>query len=199
MLASEFVDPPWHAPLAADRLIAAIPEQAKIAGMFYLALAEGSRRRGIPLPFPKERYLQFSFYPLADFARLLVQAAQSFFPNLSLRQGLRALGAGGPRAFAASTLGKVTLGSAPDVHAALLAIAKTYEINTPPSRCNVVDSGAQQLIVSLHDVYHFLDSHHIGVFEATLAHAGAKGSVRIASKSETQASLLIEWTPRPRP
>jgi hypothetical protein len=111
---NDFADPPWGAPLQTDRLIADISDDETIAGMFYLALMEGSKRRGVPLQFPRERYMQFSFYPLKEFARVLVQAARLFFPDRPVRQGLRILGALGPRAFATSTLGKVTLGAAAD-------------------------------------------------------------------------------------
>lgn len=190
---NDFGDPPWGAPLQTDRVIADISDDETIAGMFYLALMEGSKRRGVPLQFPRERYMQFSFYPLKEFARVLVQAARLFFPDRPVRQGLRILGALGPRAFATSTLGKVTLGAAADVHAALGAIAKTYEINIPKSRCNVVDSGAKSMILSLQNVVHFLDSHHVGVFEGTLEHIGVTGRVRIASSSVNVARLLVEW------
>jgi hypothetical protein len=57
----------------------------------------------------------------------------------------------------------------------------------------VVDSAEKRLIVSLDHVHYFLDSHHVGVFEGTLEHAGASGSVRIARRSETSALLLVEW------
>jgi hypothetical protein len=40
-----------------------------------------------------------------------------------------------------------------------------------------------------------LDSHHVGVFEGTLFHAGAKGRVRIAMRSRVAADLLLEWDP----
>jgi uncharacterized protein (TIGR02265 family) len=191
---SDFVEPSWNGPLAVERVIAAIPDEAMIAGMFYLALVDGSKRRELPLNFSESRYLPFKFYPLRDFTRTLVQATQLFYPNLPLRRGLRALGASGPRAFAASTLGKVTLGAAVDVEAALRAIAKTYEINLPPGRCTVVEAEPNRLVLSLVDIYHFLDSHHVGVFEGTLEHMGVAGSVRVKRQSDTAAFLLIDWS-----
>jgi uncharacterized protein (TIGR02265 family) len=125
---------------------------------------------------------------------LLVDAARRFYPDRPLRQALRALGANGPKAFAASTLGKVTLGAAEGVHAAVAAIAKTYEINIRPSRCLVLESAPQAMRLSLDDVPYFLDCHHIGVFEGTLEHAGVAGRVRLSSRGRTCADLLLEWT-----
>ncbi|HEX2731569.1 MAG TPA: DUF2378 family protein [Polyangiaceae bacterium] len=189
-----FFEPPWAAPLNADKLISEIPESATIAGMFYLAVQEAARRRGTQLTFTRDRYMQFGFYSLREFGTVLVQAAQLFYPARPLRQGLRLLGAAGPRAFATSTLGKVTLGSSSEVDAALGAIAKTYEINLPGSRCRVIESAPRRMRFSVENVYHFLDCHHVGVFEGTLQHAGVQGSVRIKSQGAHSAELLVEWT-----
>ena len=189
----EYVDPPWESVLSVESCISEIPDDASIAGMFYLALLEGAKRRNIELPSLKQRYVAFSFYPVRDFARALVQAARLFYPDRSLRQALRALGTGGPKAFAASTLGKVTLGSACDVHAAVSAIANTYAVNIRSSRCAVLQQTPRTMSLSLHNVHHFLDSHHVGVFEGTLEHVGVRGRVRIASRSRSSADLLLEW------
>ncbi|MGC4089085.1 MAG: DUF2378 family protein [Polyangiaceae bacterium] len=191
--ASEFVDPPWGAALAIEPAIASIPQEATISGMFYLALQEGAKRHNLPLTLPQERYLPYNFYPAREFARALVQAAQVFHPDRSLRQGLRALGAAAPKAFANSTLGKVTLGSAEGVHAVVTAMAKNYETNVRPSRCSVLESAPRRMRLLLEKMYYFVDSHHVGVFEGTLERAGVRGRVRIASRGRVAAELLLEW------
>ena len=188
-----FVMPPWKAPLDAARVLEAVPEAASIAGMFFLALAEGAERRQASLRLPRPRYLPFSFYPVREFAPLLVTAAGLFHPHSSLREGLRRIGMAGPAAFLGSTLGRVTLGVSEGVHATVSAIAKTYAINTRPSRCAVLETAERSMVLSLDDVCYFLDSHHVGVFEGTLEHAGVQGSVRIRPRSETAADFLLEW------
>jgi uncharacterized protein (TIGR02265 family) len=190
---SRFSEPPWHAPLDASRALSLISADSTIAGMFFLGLLEGAKRRGVCVPNARERYLPFGFYPVAEFAPLLVFAAGQFHPTLSLRQGLRAIGAVGPAVLAQSVLGKVTLGSAIGVHAVIEAVANTYAVNIRPSRCTVAAKTERTCIVSLENVQHFLDSHHVGVFEGTMAHAGVNGRVRIASRDDVSAELLLEW------
>ncbi|HYP88026.1 MAG TPA: DUF2378 family protein [Polyangiaceae bacterium] len=190
---SAFVEPPWSAPLDAPRAIAAIPEQAQIRGMFFLALIEGAERRQITLAVPKRRYLQFGFYPVKEFATLLVEAATRFHPDVALRQGLRRIGKVGPAALLSSTLGKVTLGASEGVQAAVTAIVKTYAINVRPSSCDVTEAGPRALIVRMDNVPHFLDCHHVGVFEGALEYAGACGEVRIYSRGQRAADLLLRW------
>jgi uncharacterized protein (TIGR02265 family) len=189
---SAFTEPPWSAPLDATRAIAAMPDEATIAGMFFLALLEGAERRQVQLAFPRARYLKFGFYPLREFARLLVEAAGQFYPDVSLRQGLRRIGKVGPAAFLSSTVGKVTLGAAEGVHAAVTAIAKTYSVNVRPSRCEVQSAAPRSLVLRL-EVPHFLDSHHVGVFEGALDYAGAQGDVRIHRHGERSAHLRLSW------
>jgi uncharacterized protein (TIGR02265 family) len=190
---SAFVEPPWSAPLDAPRAIAAMPEEAKIAGMFFMALSAGAERRQVQLAFPRPRYLKFGFYPVKEFARVLVEAATRFYPDVSIRQGLRLLGRVGPAALLSSTLGKVTLGAAEGVHAAVTAIANTYSINVRPSRSQVVRALPRSMVVSLDDVPHFLDCHHVGVFEGALEYAGARGEVRIHRRGDRAADLWLSW------
>jgi hypothetical protein len=130
---------------------------------------------------------------VSEFAPLLLAAAAAFHPELSLRHALRAIGKVGPAVLANSVLGKVTLGSAIGVHAVIEAVANTYAVNIRPSRCAVSHKQAQSCRVSLEAIPYFLDSHHVGVFEGTLKHAGVSGRVRIASRSAESADLLLEW------
>jgi uncharacterized protein (TIGR02265 family) len=192
----EFADPPWASPLNAESELSGIPAEAAIAGMFFLGLSEGAKRRAVDLPLPRPRYLPFSFYPVAEFAPLLVQAARLFYPLQSVRQGLRLIGQAGPSVLVASMLGKVTLGSAEGVHAVTNAVASTYSINIRSSHCSVLESTANSMRLSLEGVHYFLDSHHVGVFEGTLRFAGANnGTVKIANrnKSRGSAELLLQW------
>jgi hypothetical protein len=49
------------------------------------------------------------------------------------------------------------------------------------------------LVVKLDQIHYFLDCHHVGVFEGLMKHAGARGRVRIDSRSLSSADLLLEW------
>jgi len=190
---ARFKEPPWQEGLDVARALSLISDDSTIAGMFFLAVLEGAQRRGVTLPSKRERYLPFGFYPVAEFAPLLITAAGLFHPNLSLRQGLRAIGSVGPSILAKSVLGKVTLGSAIGVHAVIEAVAKTYAVNIRQSSCAVTHKAERACVLSLENVQHFLDCHHVGVFEGTMLHAGVKGRVRIAKRSEFSADLLLEW------
>jgi uncharacterized protein (TIGR02265 family) len=189
-----FIHAPWDAPLDADGVISSIPASARIAGMFFIALVTGAQARGCTLPSARERYVPFNFYPVAELARLLLEAAERFYPQQSLRLALRALGASAPRAFVTSTLGKMTLGSAEGVHSAVAAMAGTYKINIRPSHAAIRTSGPNWVIVGMKTIQYFLDSHHVGVFEGTIRYAGGRDErVQIASQGSSSAEFLLTW------
>ncbi|HTB72045.1 MAG TPA: DUF2378 family protein [Polyangiaceae bacterium] len=191
------MEPPWEAPLDAERALASIPADAKISGMFFVALLAGAKTRNVVLPSARERYVPFNFYPVADLGRLLFEAAQRFYAGRPLRQALRALGRAAPGAFLSSTLGRVTLGSTEGVHAAVAAMANAYDLNLRPSRVSTLDSGPDWAVVRLDKVFYFVDSHHVGSFEGILRFAGVTGTVRIASRGSASADLLLAWDAAP--
>lgn len=190
---TDFVEPPWHTPLDVPSAIARIDPSATIAGMYFQAIIEGARGLGATVDVPRERYTRFKFYPQREFADLLVQAAKIFHAGVPLRRALCKLGRSTPGAMLESTMGRVVLGSAEGVVDVLQAMAKSYPLNAPPCTAEVTEAGDNHAIVHLADVGYFLDSHHVGVYEGTLAYAGMRGTVKIRMQSGTTADLLLNW------
>jgi uncharacterized protein (TIGR02265 family) len=188
-----FVEAPWGAPLDVDAAFRSIPATATISGMFIAPLALEAKRLGVVLPSARERYVQYRFYPLLEHAQVLVETCQRLYPSRTLRQALRKLGRGAPRALVASTLGKVVLGSAQGVNDVVDAMAKAYPLNARPSRVEVLERGEGRAVVRLEEMYYFLDSHHVGAFEGALRYAGVQGRVLVSRRSDTSADLLLEW------
>lgn len=190
---ADFLLPPWTAPLDGMEVVRGIPEGATIAGMFPAALVQEARRRGVKLPSAREHYLPFEFYPTAEHALVLLQAAQLFLPDKPLRAALRILGRAAPDALLSSTLGRVVLGTAQGALAALEAIARTYAMNVRPSSAELIDATPGRAVVRIRAMPFFLDSHHVGVLEGTMRYAGVHGSVRIRADTAEQADLLCTW------
>jgi len=74
----------------------------------------------------------------------------------------------------------------------LTAFAKAYELTLEPGRASVLEHGDNYAIARLEDVYHFVDSHHVGAFEGAMKRAGVKGRVTIALRPPA-ADFLLEW------
>jgi uncharacterized protein (TIGR02265 family) len=187
-----FVEPPWDAPLDGERELLAIPESALVRGLLIAPMIAENKRRGIARQPPRPRYVTFNQYPLRELARVMLDHCHDVFPDLPLRTALRKIGRAAATAFVGSTVGKVTLGSAEGIHDVVAAFAKGYELSLQPGSATVIEQSAKHMIVTLDQVYHFIDSHHIGAFEGALKRAGVRGKITIAARPPS-ADLLLEW------
>lgn len=162
--------------------------------MFFEATVKAARRERIQLsPQWAGPFHAFRPYPLRDFARLLSEFAPLMFPDMSLRSALRVLGRVTPEVLLRSTVGKVVLGSAQGVHEIIDTVSKTYPINLKPSKAEIVERGDREAIVRLCDVHYFMDCHHVGILEGTLAYAGVEGTVRIRPLGPGAMDYLLSW------
>jgi uncharacterized protein (TIGR02265 family) len=189
----QFLEPSWTAPLDTASAIQALPVSTTLSGMFFDAVATAARRANVTLASALPRYLSFRFYPLRDFARLLVEAAPALYPDEPMRQALRKMGRAAPYNLLSSTVGKVVFGPAEGVHAILGTISQTYPINLRPSAAEVTEHGERFAVVRLSDVHYFLDCHHVGILEGTLQYAGVRGSVRVRPMGPGAMEYLCTW------
>jgi uncharacterized protein (TIGR02265 family) len=189
----DFVEPNWHAPVDLNRTLGNVPESATITGMFMEPSAREARKLGKPLPSARDRYVPFRFYPLREHVQLLVEAGAVFYPELPLRMALRKIGRAGPNAFLASTLGRVSVGSAHGTLDFIERLAKSYAINLPGSRAETLELDAHNALVRLQNVCFFADCHHVGVFEGVLRYAGVQGQIKIRAHSERDVDFWCSW------
>lgn len=190
-------EPPWRAPLDVAAEIEAIPAHAVINGMFIQAVVDGAAARGVRVPTARERYLGFRKYPMREHAQILVEAARGIWPELPAREGLRKLGRGAPGALVSSMLGRVVLGSVEGPLEVLKAMARSYSMHAQPGSLEITELAPGRAIVHMRAVHHFLDSHHVGVFEGVLRYAKVEGGpVRIRPIARGDADLLCEWRGR---
>jgi uncharacterized protein (TIGR02265 family) len=198
-MASEFQSPPWDAPIDVNRELGAIPATATMKGMFLVPMLAEAQRRGIRLPSARDRYLPFSDYPLLEHGRVLVEAARTFFPDISTRRALRKLGHLAHRAFAETTIGKVVWASVDGVDSAIDATAKTYVIATPAARVTVEERAPGRARVRLSGGAHcFIDSNHVGTFEGVLRACQIQGEVTVKLEPGG-GEFLLTWTPSVKP
>lgn len=196
-----WTDPPWESPLDEDAALRAIPPSATITGMFLEAVvrlhATALAARGVASSArPKaarERYVAFTPYPLREHCELLLEVAKAIHPELSVREGLRRVGRGAPHVLMQSTVGRVVLGSVEGPLAILEAMAKSYMMHMKPGALVVSAEGPTSAVVRLTDIYNFVDSHNVGVFEGTLRWAKVTGTVRLRSPGRSSAELLCAW------
>ncbi len=188
-----FDEPNWDAPIDVDAYYTAIPAAETMKGMFLIPVVRAAAERGHALPDARERYLPFHDYPLREHMSLLVAAARALWPRESLRRGLRRLGRGAIDVLLDSTVGRVLWATADDPTSAIEATVKAYAITQPRSSVVVVETSPEKVIVRAERVHSFLDSHHIGVFEAALKRTGIRGSVTLKARSLSSADICCRF------
>jgi uncharacterized protein (TIGR02265 family) len=164
-----------------------------MTGMFLDAVAGIAKERGIKLKKARDRYTPFNNYPLREHCELMLEVSRTVFSDMPLRQALRRLGRGAPQALVRSTLGRVVFGSVEGPLEIMRALTKSYAWHLKPSVLEVEDAGPNTVIVHLSEIYNFLDSHNVGVFEGALKYANVKGTVKIMPFTRTSADLLCSW------
>jgi uncharacterized protein (TIGR02265 family) len=188
-----FRDPPWDEPLDVAAELKRVPDSLTQKGMFLLPMLLEAKRRNLTLKSARDRYVPFHDYPLREHVALLVESALAFYPEVTLRQGLRRLGRGAYRAFLESTVGKVVWASVTDTHGALDGMLKGYSMAVPGCSAQIVDRRPNTAVVRLERVPYFLDSHHVGCFEGATRAIGIDAKIKIKTESWMAGEFLIEW------
>jgi uncharacterized protein (TIGR02265 family) len=191
--AAQFALPDPGKALDVEEEVARIPEEAAIKGMFIQPMAEEAARLGRVLPSARERYVGFKFYPMREHVRVMFEAAEVFFPNMSPARALRKLGRGATPALLTSTLGRVVWSTAMTPHLAIEALAKSYAINLKPGTAQVIQKGPGYAIVELRDVHYLIDSNHVGAFENVLRGLDIQPEVKVRLLAPGHGELLLTW------
>lgn len=201
-----YVAPSWDAPLDGEGYLRSVPEGARIKGLFCSAITAEAKRRNLVLKYGGEKYLPFLDYSLRDHNRMLLEAANSFWPEAPLRLGLRKIGRAAVQSLLQTTFGKALLGglTAPEsVGRALTAIARAYSttLSRPTPVAEVVEVGERSVLFKLSDAWVFHDSQQIGIIEGLCKACGTHADVRYAMDGPASGEFMchweVAWSPRP--
>jgi uncharacterized protein (TIGR02265 family) len=195
---TDYVAPSWDAPFDAEAYLAAVPKGALIKGYFGATVLAAAKQRKVTLAHAAERYLPFLEYPLVDHDRLLVEAAGAFWPDVSLRQGLRKIGRAAVQSLLETTFGKALLGglTQPDAVArALASLARAYPttLSKPTPTAEVIETGERSAIFRARDTWILLDSQQIGILEGLGKACGVHMNVRMAMDGPANGEFACTW------
>jgi uncharacterized protein (TIGR02265 family) len=174
--------------------ISETPPEATVKGMYVESILSMLKRRGAPRPADK-RYLSFKDYPLHDLMRLMVDAVEALYPDISPRDGMIELGRQALPTLVGTTVGKVLFSIAGRSWlGALDLVPKAYELSLRPGTVSVEDLTETSARVALRGIWSFGDSYQVGVFEGAMEHFGVRGTVqatRVARRCDVD--LTIRW------
>jgi len=188
-----FAPPDFWAPLDVEAIVEKIPASAKVKGMFFHAVQDQARKRGLA-PIGRAKYIAFQDYEVREHAHFLVDSAKAIYPEQPVRQGLRQLGRDAYRVFLDSMLGKVIFSvAARRFEAALALTSKAYKVVGNLSSATLEDEQPSSAVVHLRGVWNFPDCYHVGVFEEAAVDYGRKAEILVRVNSPEDVELKLTW------
>jgi uncharacterized protein (TIGR02265 family) len=187
----EFGRPDLHAPLDVRWRVENCPEGA-VKGMFFEMIVSQARRNGGDVG--RDRYTSFRGYPLSEWLAVLPRAAELAFPHLPAREGMRRFGRTAYDTFTSSTAGRVLFslaGRNPSMAARLAG--RAFDVIGSHGRVHVIDVGDNYAILGLRDMWDYIDSWHVGIYEGALAALDLTGEVRVRTTDRTNGDLEVRW------
>jgi uncharacterized protein (TIGR02265 family) len=170
------------------------PPEATVKGMYVETLFSMLKRRGAALPNDR-RYFSFKDYPLRELMRLMVDAVEVLYPDISPREGMIALGRLALPTLMSTTIGKVIFSVAGNSWVrALNLVTKAYQVSIRPGTASVAEVTETSARVELREIWNFGNSYQVGVFEGAMKHFGVHGRVQAVSVGRRcDVDLIMHW------
>lgn len=176
--------------------LAAIPSAPMLKGMFSQGLVDRARAVGQTLASAAPSYSAFKDYPIAPYARLLVEAATALFPQHALKRALYEVGRTQFQVFSSSLLGKVMLagmlGNSPLTLAR--ATSRIYERVHSHARVRLVETGKSECILRYSDMWCFLDSNEVGTIVGGVEACGFDCTVEVENLTPSSGDVRVRWS-----
>lgn len=182
------------APFDLEAYMKATPNFATVRGMFFQAYVAEAQRRRVKLVTVTRDYLGFKHYPMREWQAVVAEAAEKFYPTLTLRGGLRRLGQRAYPTFADSTVGKVIFGvMGKDLSRIMRMALKGWQQAVNTAAGKVVDAGDNHVRMHLVGLYGFMDSFNLGVYEGTIETCDRRGEVYYRHLGHGEGEVFCRW------
>jgi uncharacterized protein (TIGR02265 family) len=194
-MARAHVLPDWNAPLDVEEVLARIPPDAVVRGLFFQELARQCEARGKPPPpSMPPRLVPFGNYPLHAYCSSVIETARAIEPDVPLREGVRRVGRAAYPALAQSMIGRVVFGVLGNDYLAIIRLcAKAYSMSLNIGRAETLESGPGRAVVRLDDMFNLFDSFQVGVFEGSLESCNKQGTVAVWRETPISGEFLVTW------
>jgi uncharacterized protein (TIGR02265 family) len=169
------------------------PAERRLRGMFFLSYLEEAERRGLVLR-TERTYAAFKLYPVREWQRFIVDAASVLEPGQPIGGGLRRLGLRAYPTFASSMIGRVIFGVlGRDLGRVLRTAPKGFEHSLEGCEVKVVESDDRFIRLHLREVYGFLGTYNLGVFQGAMDACERPGEVYHRPISLGEGEVFCRW------
>lgn len=191
----ELQPPRTDAPIDVEAQVAALPDGARIRGLYPSDFARRIREAGGPVPaIARRRYRSFLQYPYADCLRLMVAAARACHPTLPVGEGARRLGWAAFDLFHSTRVGRALYDLAFIGPAELLLLSpRGYDALLSFGHVRAQQLGATRVRLEYRDMPALLETYQVGVVEGALMSLGREPRVLVAMDGIANALFDVRW------
>lgn len=188
-----FLDIDWDAPFELSQYVEVVPSGATIKGLFFTDLAKQVQKAGKTLRLPED-YAAFKDYPLREYMKVCIDAAQAVHPTTTTRRALGKLGRSVFPTFVGTLSGKVLMGvMGNDLVSIMKVMNKAASMTMNCGQVETVEASPGKAVLRLKDIY-FTDTYQVGVFEGILQATKKRSSkVMIKPVSSNEMYVQITW------
>lgn len=176
------------APVVLEDELKSVPEGASVKGVIINAVTDQLVVK------EDDAHRLFNNYPMADYIRRCIEVAQTRWPDVPVREGLRRLGHGHYSAFTSTAIGRVVFGVlGRRMDRVFRASPKGYRYTTDCSDCRVISIERNTGVVELAGLP-FADSLQVGVYEGGVRATGYIPTVEVGRNRLGTVRLRVTWT-----
>ncbi len=188
---TEFQSPDWNKPLDLAEHLAAIPKESTVKGVFFRSAIEQCREATGDAP-GRDHYNALSNYPTLELAEVLAQCAERIYPSLSLRKGLRHLGANVFPRLRKTAVGNLIFGTVGrELTSALKMTSRAYKAFSNNVSAELTTTDSNLVVLELRNAWTFPDSYHVGIFEGAIKSYGKHGMITLHEHTPCDLDLQI--------
>ena len=192
------VDVPFAGDLDVRAVLAGVPHEQRLKGMFYQPLVDelgadwGRVVTELVEPPRFGRFLPFTDYALVDHADLAFRAARRRHPDLGLREAIRRVARADMLTFLGSTLGRITAAVVRSPSEALLAVPGVYKSVSRGPVFSAEAQGPTQVTLWLANGYGSWE-YSIGQLEGIVGHYGVRPVTECEQQPDGRRRFELSW------
>jgi uncharacterized protein (TIGR02265 family) len=192
-IATVFKEPDWTASIDFAARIAAVPERAKVRGMFFQSLIQ-AMGESAPEDASRRRYVAFKNYPMREYVELMMIGCARRSKHQAAGEYVRRLGRNIYPSYAQTISGTAIFAAAGRNFRRVLELCPAaYRIVIDPGSVAMRSITDGHAVVELRDIWNLPDLHQVGIFEGALDVCAATGTIEVNVIDFGAVDFEIRW------
>mgnify|MGYP000250283469 CR=1 FL=1 len=190
---SEFEKPDWLTPVPLADMLAAVPDDAMMRGMYTAPVCKQATKI-TGRQYGSRNYIAFKFYPMREHIQVVYDCAKDAYPDVPERLALKQLATLAIPTLQGTLVGRTLLTlSGGTIKAALQILVKAYLQSRNMGTVRMTEFTDTHAVIEMRGIPDFPDSIQVGIMEEALKETAGGGEARVKVHSLCDVDVLLEW------